>query len=187
MVLQLVIYILVFLHSLPGIFTYKVNSDTGHNVLHEILDNLEKLAVYSHEDDNAEDKPHPVKPHVFIGKDNFFFIRNARKNKDDDISPVYSFIKNRPSFKTIHYDDTIYKKKNGNVPANKANKNADEESEDDVGVSSKTVPIRSTGGKSTKYFDSLNSCFLGLKRNSELLNVLYSLPPDMKKMMRNGK
>merc|ERR1711942_323414 len=172
MVLQWAIYILVFLNSLSRIFTYKVSSDTEPNVFHEILQNLEKLAaIFSHEDKQGF-QLHPLKPHLFIGKDNFFFIRNARKNKEDDISHVYSFIKNRPNFKTIHYDDTIYKKKDSNVPSNEDMEKVNEENEDDVGVLSKTVPIRSTGG---------------LKRNSELLNVLYSLPPDMKKMLRNGK
>ena len=54
-----------------------------------------------------------MKPYAFMGHGSSYFFRNARKNKDDNISShVYSFIKNRPYFKTIHYDDTIYKKSN---------------------------------------------------------------------------
>jgi hypothetical protein len=46
--------------------------------------------------------------------------------------------------------------------------------------------IRSTIGNSVSRYTRYNTfCFR--TGNSELLNVLYSLPPDMKKMMRNGK
>ena len=46
-----------------------------------------------------------------MGHGSSFFSQNGRKNKEDNISShVYSFIKNRTDFKTIYYDDTIYKK-----------------------------------------------------------------------------
>ena len=49
----------------------------------------------------------------FLGRRNSFFFRNARRSNEDDNSPLaYLFIKNKPGFKTTHYDDTIYKKSN---------------------------------------------------------------------------
>ena len=42
-------------------------------------------------------------------------------------------------------------------------------------------------GINIKYIVILNRNNPGLKRNSELLSLLYSLPTDMKKMLRNGK
>ena len=37
----------------------------------------------------------------------------------------------------------------------------------------------------SKYLKTFH--FSGMKRNSELLTVLYSLPEDMRKMLRNGR
>ena len=80
--------------------------------------NKEQLRVIffsenAHGDSGQNHELYHIKPYAVMGNGSSFFFRNARKNKDDNIySHVYSFIKNRPHFKTIHYDDTIYKKSN---------------------------------------------------------------------------
>ena len=73
-----------------------------------------------------------------------FILFPKSEKKDDVSSPVYSFIKNRPYFKTIHSDDTIYKK--SNVECVSICDNLKYDVKDDL-KTGETKAMRSTMGK----------------------------------------
>ena len=120
MVIQWTLCTFLVIFSLQNTFAYKVTLKTEHNVFEKLFENMDReqlRIVFLSENPNGDagqnHELHYIKPHAFMGHGSPFFFKNERKNKDDNISShVYSFIKNRLHFKTIHYDDTIYKKSN---------------------------------------------------------------------------
>ena len=117
MVIQWTLCICLSIYTFNNALAYKVNLEAEQNEFNELLENLDKdqfRVIYSAQSGNRGDHQshqfHHVKAPVFIGRENYFFIRNARNNEDDNIlSHTYQFIKNRPHFKTINYDETIHK------------------------------------------------------------------------------
>ena len=155
MVIKWVILVLVSIYSLQSTFIYKSDPETNHHVFNELLDNLDNFSIlyfpeYQIGGDEQNQRVHTINLHSLLGKDKIYFSRGARKNKDDNISHIYSFIKNRPYFKTIHYDDTIYKKKN--MPVTEEMEKNNEKYEENDGEISVHGSVRPTHGEIIKYF-----------------------------------
>ena len=117
----------------------------------------------AHGDSGQNHELYHIKPYAVMGHGSSFFFRNARKNKDDNIySHVYSFINNMPHFKTIHYDDTIYKKSNVEDLSISGQCKYDEENDLKIGkmTEANTKAIRSTKGKRVSRYPRYNNfCF----------------------------
>ena len=120
MVTQRTFCIFLVIYTLNKAFANKVALKTEKNVFEELFENMDKeqfRIIFLSENTSGvlrqNHELHHIKPYAVMGHGSSLFFRNARKNNEDDISShVFTFIKNMPHFKTIHYDDTIYKKSN---------------------------------------------------------------------------
>ena len=120
MVIKRTLCIFLVIYTLNKAFANKVAFKTEQNVFGKLFENMDKEQLWvifvseiAHGDSRQHHNLHHIKLYAFMGHWSSFFSQNGRKNKEVNISShVYSFIKNRPDFKTIYYDDTIYKKSN---------------------------------------------------------------------------
>ena len=162
MVIQWTLCIFLVIYSLQNTFAYKVALKTEQNVFEKLFENMDReqlRIIFLSENPNGDagqnHELHNIKPYAFMGHGSSYFFRNARKNKDDNISShVYSFIKNRPYFKTIHYDDKIYKKSNVEDLSNCGQSKYDDEEnlKTEEMTEENTKPLRSSKGKRVSRF-----------------------------------